>query len=150
MGQYVKKKMLAFSLAWKAVQIMCHRTERKGLGSGLVFCTCTGRNKTLPPSTSLPVVGEPAGINMASLGGCLHGSKTRARWAEGFHDEVNSHMFDVDSGGLRQVVPCPWVTMRWKVKSSVVPLWALWLSDRWRMGEGEGHKVCVFQSHTDD
>ena len=42
--------------------------------------TCTGRNKTLPPSTSLPVMGEIAGVNMASLGGYLHSSKKRARW----------------------------------------------------------------------
>ena len=28
------------------------------VGSGQVLWTCTGRNKTLPPSTSLPVMGE--------------------------------------------------------------------------------------------
>ena len=31
-------------------------------------------------STSLPVMGEIASINMSSLGGCLHNLKTRARW----------------------------------------------------------------------
>ena len=44
-------------------------------------------NKTLPPFTSLPVMGEIAGANTASLGGYLHSTKTRTRWAEGFHDE---------------------------------------------------------------
>ena len=40
--------------------------------------------KTLPPSTSLPVKGEVAGVNTASLGVyLLHSTKTRARWAEG-------------------------------------------------------------------
>ena len=33
-------------------------------------------------STSLPVMGEIAGVNMTSLGGYLHISKTRARWAK--------------------------------------------------------------------
>ena len=52
-------------------------------GSGQVIWTCTGRNKTLPPSTSLPVMGEIAGIKTASLGAYLHSSEKRARWAEG-------------------------------------------------------------------
>ena len=39
------------------------------LGSGQVLWTCAGRNKTLPPSTSLPVTGEIAGVNTTSLGG---------------------------------------------------------------------------------
>ena len=55
--------------------------------------TCTGRNQTLQPSTSLPVTGEIAGVNTAPLGRYLHSSKTRARWAEGFHDELNGHVF---------------------------------------------------------
>ena len=63
--------------------------------------------KTLPPSTSLPVMGEKAGANTASLGGYLHSSKKRARWAEGFHDELNGHVFDLEKDGLRQVVLCP-------------------------------------------
>ena len=33
---------------------------------------------------SLPVMGEIAGVNMASLGGYLHSTKTRARWVKGF------------------------------------------------------------------
>ena len=57
----------------------------------------------LPPSTSLPVKGEIAGVNTTSLGGYLHRTKTRARWAEGFH-ELNGHMFDLERDGLRQVV----------------------------------------------
>ena len=35
----------------------------------------------LPPSTSLPVMGEIAGVNTALPGGYLHSSKTRAKWA---------------------------------------------------------------------
>ncbi len=54
-------------------------------GSGPVLRTYTGW-KTLPPSTSLPVMGEIAGVNTASLGGYLRSTKTRARWAEGFHE----------------------------------------------------------------
>ena len=52
-------------------------------------------------------MGEIAGVNMASLGGCLHSSKARARWAEGFHDELNGHVFDLKGDELRQVVLCP-------------------------------------------
>ena len=57
-----------------------------------------------PPSTSLPVMGEIAGVNMAFV--YLHRTKTRARWAEGFHDELNGHVFDLERDGLRQDVPC--------------------------------------------
>ena len=71
-------------------------------GSGLVLWTFTGR-KTLLPSMRLPVMGEIAGVNKASLGGYLHSTKTRARWAEGFH-ELNSHVFDLERDVLRQVV----------------------------------------------
>ena len=56
---------------------------------------------------SLPVMGEIAGVNMASLGGCLHSSKTRARWVERFHDDLNGHSFDLERDGLRQAVLCP-------------------------------------------
>ena len=77
------------------------------VGSGQVLWTCTGRNKTLPPSTSLPVMVEIAVVNTQSLGGYLHSSKKRSRWAEGFHDELNGHVFDLERDGLRQVVPCP-------------------------------------------
>ena len=45
-------------------------------------------------------MGEIAGVNTASLGGYLHSSKTRARWAEGFHDELNGHEFDLERDGL--------------------------------------------------
>ena len=80
-------------------------------GSGQVLWTYTGR-KTLPPSTSLPVRGEIAGVNTASLGGYLHSAKTRARWAEGLDDELKGHVFDLERDGLRQVVLCPKLTMR--------------------------------------
>ena len=79
-------------------------------GSGPVLWTYTGR-KMLPPSTSLPVMNEMAGVNTASLGGYLQSTKTRARWAEGFH-ELNVHVFDLERDGLRQVVLCPRLTMR--------------------------------------
>ena len=54
----------------------------------------------LPPSTSLPLMGEIAGVNTASLGGYLHSSKKRARWAEGSHDELNGHVFNLKRDGL--------------------------------------------------
>ena len=66
-----------------------------------------GRYKTLPPSTSLPVMDEITGVNTASLGGYLHSLKTRARWAKGFHDELNGHVFDLERDGFRHVVPSP-------------------------------------------
>ena len=68
--------------------------------------------KTLPPSTNLPVMGEIGGINAALRGGYLYSTKTRARWAEGFHDELYGHVFDLERDGLRQVVLCPRLTMR--------------------------------------
>ena len=79
-------------------------------GSGPVLWTYMGR-KTLPPFTSLPVMGEIAGVNTASLVGYLHSTKTRARCAEGFH-ELNSHVFNLERDGLRQVVLCPRFAMR--------------------------------------
>ena len=48
-----------------------------------------------------------AGVNTASLGGYLHRKKKRATWTEGFHDELNGHVFDLERDGLRQVVLCP-------------------------------------------
>ena len=71
-----------------------------------------GSNKMFPPSTSLPVMGEIAGVNTASLGGYPHSSKKRARWAEGFHDELIDHVLDLERDALRQVVPCPRLTVR--------------------------------------
>ena len=64
-----------------------------------------------PPSAGVPVMGEIAGVNMASMGVYLHTVKTRARWAEGFH-ELNGHVFDLERDGLRQFVLCPRLTMR--------------------------------------
>ena len=81
-----------------------------GLGSGPVLWTYTGR-KTLPSSMSLPVMGEIAGVNTASLGGYLNSAKTRARWAEGFH-ELNGHVFDLERDGLCKVALCPRLTMQ--------------------------------------
>ena len=37
--------------------------------SGQVLWICAGKNKTLPPSTSLPIMGQVAGVNTAPLGG---------------------------------------------------------------------------------
>ena len=78
-------------------------------GRGPVLWTDTGR-KTLPPFTSLPAMDEIAGANTASLGGCLHSMKTRARWVEGFH-KLNGYVFDLERDGLRQVVLCPRLAM---------------------------------------
>ena len=52
-------------------------------------------------------MGEIAVVNTASLGGYLHSTKTRARWAVGFHNELNGHVFDLERDGLRQVVIRP-------------------------------------------
>ena len=52
-------------------------------------------------------MGEIAGVNTASLGGYLHSSKKSARWAEGFHDELNGYVFNLERDGLRQVVLFP-------------------------------------------
>ena len=68
---------------------------------------CTGRNKTLPLATSLLIKYEIAGVNTASRGGYLHSKKKRARWAEGFHDELNGHVIYLERDGFRQVVICP-------------------------------------------
>ena len=75
----------------KALLYFSHRLSSICEYSGLVLWTYTGR-KTLPPSTSLPVMGEIAGVNTASLGGYLYSTKTRTRWAEGFHDELHGHV----------------------------------------------------------
>ena len=37
-------------------------------------------------------------VLQASLGGYLHSAKTRAKWAEGFH-ELNGHVFDLEREG---------------------------------------------------
>ena len=95
--RFVKNQVWTFGLV-----VMCD--------NGQVLWTYTGR-KTLLPSTSLPVMGEIAGVNTASLGGYLHNSKTRARWAEGCHDELNGHVFDLERDGLRRVLLCPRLTM---------------------------------------
>ena len=113
---WAQQPWLAASLGEGQLRIETHECQVcwTGLtcyqGSGPVLRTYTGGN-TLPPSTSLPVMGEIAGVNTASLGGYLYGTKTRARWAEGFH-ELNGHVFDLERDGLRQVVLCPRLTMR--------------------------------------
>ena len=48
-------------------------------------------------------MGKIAGVNTASLGVYFHSTKTRARWAEGFH-ELNGHVFNLERDGLHQVV----------------------------------------------
>ena len=52
-------------------------------------------------------MGEIAGVNTALLGGYLRSTKTRARWAEGFHDELNGHVFNLEKDGLPQVYFAP-------------------------------------------
>ena len=52
-------------------------------------------------------MGEIADVNTASQGGYLHNSKTRVKWAEGFHGELNGHVFDLERDRLRQTVACP-------------------------------------------
>ena len=78
---------------------------------GRSFGPVRGR-KTLPPSKSLPVMSEIAGVNTASMGRYFHSTKTRARWAEGFHDELNGHVFDLERDGLGQVVLCQRLTIQ--------------------------------------
>ena len=77
------------------------------MGSRQILWISTGRNKTLPPPMSLPVMGEIAGVNAASVGGCLLNSRLGPDGAERFNDELNGHVFDLERDGLRQVVPCP-------------------------------------------
>ena len=60
--------------------------------------------KMFLPSTSLLVIGEIAGVTMASLGVYLQCTKAWARWVEGFNDELNGHVFDLERDGLCQVV----------------------------------------------
>ena len=95
------------------VQCVEFNLMKTSWGSGQVLWPCTRRNKMLPPSISLPVTGEIAGVNMASLGGCLHSLRTSARWVERFHNKLNSHVFNLERDGLHQVVPCPWISMTW-------------------------------------
>ena len=62
-----------------------------------------GIRHSRPPRVSQLWV-KIAGVSTASLGGYLRSTKTRARWAEGFHDELNGHVFDMKRDGLRQFV----------------------------------------------
>ena len=66
-----------------------------------------GRKFDAPTLHESPVMAKIAGVNTASPGGCLHSLRTRAKWAEGFHNKLNGHVFDLERDGLRQVVPCP-------------------------------------------
>ena len=81
------------------------------VGDRQVLGTSTGRNKSLRCSTSLPVASKIAGVNTCCItalpGKCVHSPKTGAKWAEGFQDELNGHVFDLEKDGLRQFVPCP-------------------------------------------
>ena len=67
---------------------------------GQILWTCMGRDKMLPPSMSLLVLSEIAGVNKASLGRYLHSSKTGAGCVEGFHDELNSPIFNLERESL--------------------------------------------------
>ena len=62
----------------------------------------------LLPSMNLPVMGKIAGVSMASLGKYLHSnsSKKTARWAEGFQDELNGNVLNLEKDGLCQAVLC--------------------------------------------
>ena len=48
-------------------------------------------------------MGETDSVNTASLGGYLHSTKTSTKWAEGFNEEPNGHVFDLERDWLRQV-----------------------------------------------
>ena len=50
-------------------------------------------------------MGEIADVNTESLGVHLHSTETKARWAEGFHDELNGHVFDMERDGFSEVIP---------------------------------------------
>ena len=89
--------------------------------SGWVLWTCTGRNKTLLPSTSLPVMGKIAGVNTALLGRYANTKNKRVRWAEGFHSELYGHMFDLERDGLHQVVLCPRLLPNTRVDKKTSP-----------------------------
>ena len=67
--------------------------------------------RSFGPFTGLLVMGDIAGVNTASVGVYFHSTKTRARWAEGFH-ELNGYVFDLERDGLCQVALCPRLTMR--------------------------------------
>ena len=54
----------------------------------------------------LEVYGDMVKVYKASLGGYLHRKKKRATWTEGFHDELNGHVSDLERDGFHQVVPC--------------------------------------------
>ena len=45
-------------------------------------------------------MGELTGVSRVSQGGYLHSSKKRARWAEGFPDELNGHAFNQERDGF--------------------------------------------------
>ena len=83
-------------------------------GSGQVLWTYKWRNRTLPPSTSLSLMGKIASVNTESLSEYLHSKKKRVRSAERNHDELNGQVFDLKRDRVRQVVLCPCLAMWWK------------------------------------
>ena len=87
----------------------------------------------LPPSICLPVMGEIADVNMASLGRYHHGMKTRTRWAEWF-PEPNGWWFGLESDGLRQVnlAKTHHITIPYNRKSDDQITW--WLYSAARLG----------------
>ena len=60
-------------------------------------------------------MGEIAGVNTASLSGYPHSTKTRARWAEGSHNELNGHVFDLERDA--QDSPCDDNTLPYHIGS---------------------------------
>ena len=71
----------------KKLFFLCGSVKLPTVGSRQVLWACTGKNETFPPSTSLPVMGEIAGVNTTSLGGYLHsayGQRPRVRPGEGW------------------------------------------------------------------
>ena len=68
-----------------------------------------GVRRSLPPLVSQLWV-KYKSVSAASLGGYLLSLKTGTRWAEGFHDGLNGHVFDLERDELRQVVPGLWLT----------------------------------------
>ena len=75
--------------------------------SQLVFISnfpCSPQPSRTCRTPGLPMMST--GVNTASLGVYLHSTKARARRAEGFHDELNGHVFDLEKNGLCQFVLC--------------------------------------------
>ena len=101
-------------IGWKFVSLNIANIEAAHMGLMITtfYTAVTETASEILKKKNPSVMGKTAGAKTASLGGCFHSSKTRARWMEGFHDELNGHIFDLEMDGPHQVVPCPSVTMR--------------------------------------